>query len=110
MIRVLFVCGVLLPIFGCGASAKVSGRVTCQGKPVAGSILFSPKGEDPKNTGPAVNAALKEDGTYEVHLKSLGKHTVVVTPRDIQYPVPPGQFDYPCERTPVERDIQAGEN
>jgi hypothetical protein len=101
----------LLTLIGCGGPAThVSGRVTCQGKPVVGQILFSPKGEDARNTGRGVPATLKDDGTYDLRLTSVGKHTIVVTPRDVKYPVPPGEFDYPCDRTPVERDLQAGDN
>lgn len=95
---------------GCGVSAKVSGTVTCQGRPVVGSILFSPKGEGPENTGPAVPAQIKADGSYEVTLKTIGEHTVVITPADVKYPVPEGEFDYPCDRTPSLHQIQAGEN
>jgi hypothetical protein len=102
---------ILLALVGCGEQkAQVTGRVTCQGKPVVGSILFSPKGENERNTGPAVNTALGEDGSYELQLKTTGKHTVVVTPRDIKFPVPPGELDYPCDRSPLEREIQAGPN
>jgi hypothetical protein len=100
-----------LALIGCGEhSAQVTGRVTCEGKPVTGSILFSPKGEGESNTGPAVNAPIGEDGSYELRLKTTGKHTVVVTPRDIKFPVPPGELDYPCDRTPFEREVQAGPN
>jgi hypothetical protein len=101
----------LLTLVGCGDhTAHVTGQVTCQGKPVTGSILFSPKGENESNTGPAVNAPLTEDGSYELRLKTVGKHTVVVTPRDIRFPVPAGELDYPCDRSPVEREVQAGHN
>jgi len=55
----------LLALIGGGSpSAKVTGRVTCQGKPVAGSILFSPKGEEAGNNGSAVSANLDEHGNY----------------------------------------------
>jgi hypothetical protein len=101
----------LLGLMGCGGpAATVSGRVTCRGIPVVGGIVFSPKGEDERNKGPAVPAQLKEDGSYEVRLTTIGKHTVVVTPRDVKFPVPPGEFDYPCDRTPLERDVKAGDN
>jgi hypothetical protein len=107
--QVVLMLTLVLAAIGCSDySAQVRGRVTCENKPVVGSILFSPRGEDPSNTGPAVSAALNEDGAYELKLKSIGKHTVVITPRDIKFPVPPGQFDYPCDRSPLERDIQAG--
>lgn len=93
---------------GCGGpSAKVTGRVTCQSKPVAGVILFSPKGKD---GGTAVTAPLLDDGSYELRLTSIGAYTVVVTPRDIIGRPKAGAFDYPCDRSPLERDIRAGDN
>ncbi len=110
-LKIVAIPSVCLAIIGCGnQGAKVSGQVTCQGNPVTGSILFSPLGEDEGNTGPAVTAPLSEDGSYQLRLKTVGKHTVVVTPRDVKFPVRPGEFDYPCERAPVEREVQAGEN
>jgi hypothetical protein len=105
---------VLLVMFllaGCGGpAARVTGHVTCQGKPVKGSILFSPKGEDASNKGPGVAALIKEDGTYEVRLTAIGKHTVVITPSEIKYPLKPGEVDFPCDRSPSEWDVKAGDN
>jgi hypothetical protein len=110
-IKIVAIPSVCLAMMGCGnQGAKVSGQVTCQGNPVMGSILFSPKGEDEGNTGPAVTALLNEDGHYQLRLKTVGKHTVVVTPRDVKFPVRPGEFDYPCDRSPVEREVQTGDN
>jgi len=110
-VKVTSMLAVLLAAIGCGEpSAQITGRVTCQDKPVVGSILFSPRGEGESTPGPAVTAPLDEDGTYRLTLKSIGKHAVVVTPRDVKFPVPPGQFDYPCDRSAVERDVQAGPN
>ncbi len=101
----------LLAAAGCGGqSATVTGRVTCNGKPVVGGILFSPKGDDAGNTGPAVHAELKEDGSYQLKLTTVGKHNVVVTPKDIKYPVPPGEWDYPCDRSPQLWEVKAGDN
>ena len=101
----------LLGVVGCGDNAaQVTGQVKCQGKPVVGSILFSPQGENESNTGSAVSAPLGEDGSFQLQLKTIGKHTVVVTPRDVKFPVPAGEFDYPCDRSPVEREVQAGKN
>jgi hypothetical protein len=96
---------------GCGGrTAQVKGRITCEGKPVVGVILFSPKGDEGGNRGSAVTATLNDDGAYELKLPSTGKYTIVVTPRDVNYPPKPGEFDYPCDRSPLERDIQAGDN
>ena len=101
----------LLALAGCGErSVQVTGRVTCQDKPVRGSILFSPAGDDESNTGLAVSAPLNEEGAFQLRLKTIGKHTVVITPRDVKFPVPAGQFDYPCDRSPLEKDVQAGDN
>src|SRR5262245_62200491 len=96
---------------GCGgSSAKVTGRITCQGKPVVGVVLFSPKGGDGIDAGPSVSAPLKEDGTFELRLPSIGKYAVVITPRDITLRPKPGEFDFPCDRSPLEREINAGDN
>ncbi len=95
---------------GCGSTpTKVTGRVTCDGNPVKGTILFSPFGEGEKNTGQAETATLKEDGSYEIVLKTIGKHRVVVSPSDIVYPAPPGK-EYPCDLTPMERELNVGNN
>ena len=92
---------------GCGGpSAKVTGRVTCQNKPVVGLILFSAKGQ----VGTSATAELSEDGSYELRLTSIGMHTIVVTPRDVVLRPKAGAFDYPCDRSPLEREIKAGDN
>jgi hypothetical protein len=110
-VRGVAVLAGLLALIGCsGSVATVKGRVTCQGNPVKGSILFSPKGEDANNTGPAVPAQLKDDGSFELKLTTIGKHAVTVTPSDVKYPVKPGEMDYPCDRSPQEREIKAGSN
>ncbi|HJZ58014.1 MAG TPA: hypothetical protein VKE74_23855 [Gemmataceae bacterium] len=106
LVVVLFALG----LAGCGGPAtRVSGRVTCGGKPVRGSILFSPLGEGPNNTGPSVAAPLNDDGTFELELKTVGKHRVVVSPADVVYPAKPGQ-EYPCDLAPAERELKAGGN
>jgi hypothetical protein len=95
---------------GCGGpSAKVTGRVTCQGQPVVGVILFSPKTAE-GGAGASVSAPLQEDGSFELQLKNTGKYTVVVTSHDVTLKPKAGQFDYPCDRSPLERDIVAGDN
>lgn len=105
-VAVPFIALAILTSTGCGGpSARVTGRITCQGKPVVGVILFSPKGE-----GTSASAPLHEDGSYELRLTNIGVHTVVVTPRDVALRPKPGRFDYPCDRSPVERDIKAGDN
>jgi hypothetical protein len=97
---------------GCGTpSARVTGRVTCDGKPVVGVILFSPKPDETGNAaGSAVTAPLGEDGRFELKLTSMGAHTVVVTPHDVVARPKRGQFDYPCDRSPLERTVQPGDN
>ena len=102
---------ILLFLAGCGSRlARVTGNVTCQGKPVAGSILFSPKGENAGNQGPAVSAPIQVNGGYALQLTSLGKHIVIITPRDLKYPVKHGEQDFPCARSATEWDVQAGDN
>ena len=96
---------------GCSQRAsQVTGHVTCEGNPVVGSILFSPAGEGEDNTGLSVPAPLDKDGAFKLQLKTTGKHTVVITPRDVKFPVPAGQFDYPCDRSPIEKEVQPGDN
>ncbi len=110
-VRVVPVFAALFALIGCsGPSAKVKGRVTCEGKPVVGSILFSPKGENPNNTGPAVNGETDEDGNYELTLSTIGKHNVVVSPRDVKFRLKKGDVPHPCDLAPRELDLKAGEN
>jgi hypothetical protein len=104
---VALACVMLLA--GCGGqTVKVAGRVTCQDKPVSGVILFSPQGDGAP--GPAVSASLNEDGRFELRLTTTGKHTIVVTPRDVVLRPKPGEFDYPCDRSPLTRELDAGDN
>ncbi len=109
--KMVAVLAVMLALTGCGGPvAKVTGRVTCQGKPVPGVIRFSPVGEDASNAGPAVTAEMKDDGVFDLRLTSIGKHKVIVSPRDINYPTPPGDFDFPCDRKAQEHEVKAGDN
>lgn len=87
LVTVLVFVGVVLIAFvvitlsrSGGTVATVTGRVTYADKPVAGQILFSPQGQTPENTGPAVLAQLDDDGGYKVELKTTGLHSVVVNP------------------------------
>jgi hypothetical protein len=99
----------IVTLAGCGGPAvTVTGRVTCEDKPVVGVILFSPKGESAY--GPSVSAPLGEDGRFQTRLTTAGKHTIVITPRDVILRPKPGEFDYPCDRSPLERDLQPGDN
>jgi hypothetical protein len=103
-----------LALVGCGGPAvTVTGRVTCEDKPVVGLILFSPKGENAQNPGHSVSAPLGDDGRFQIRLTTVGKHTIVITPitpRDVTLRPKPSAFDYPCDRSPLERDLQPGEN
>jgi hypothetical protein len=102
---------VVLAASGCGGSTPtVHGRITCDGNPVVGVVLFSPKAVDGGNAGPPVSAELKEDGSYELQLTTPGTYTVMVTPRDVNPRPRPGQFDYPCDRSPREQTVKAGDN
>ena len=101
----------LLTLVGCGGpSAKVTGTVKCGGKPVAGTILFSPKGEDESNKGPAVSAILQADGSYELALRTIGKHAVVISPSDVKFHRRTAEAAYPCDLSPKEWDVTAGDN
>src|SRR5262245_43269827 len=96
---------------GCGGStANVTGRVTCQGRPVVGLTLSSTKDQSGGKAGAAATAELDNDGRFQLPLTSTGMHTVVVTPRDVVLRPKKGEFDYPCDRSPLERDIKAGAN
>lgn len=99
-------------VIGCGGSrsAKVTGNVKCQGKAITGSITFSPFGESKENTGAAVSAPLKPDGSYELTLKTIGKHRVVVSPDDVKYPVKEGEEMHRCDLSPQEFDLKEGDN
>lgn len=106
-----FLLFIALLCIGCGGSpsAKVVGRVTCGDKPVKGTVMFSPFGEGEDNTGQAVSTELSDDGSYQVQLKTVGKHRIVVSPSDIVYPAKPGE-EYPCILTPIEKEVKPGDN
>jgi hypothetical protein len=104
----------LPPLFGCGAPAlaPVSGRVTCDGKPLPlGTILFSPLPasgtdlESPKAAGGGISNGRFEyvttfkqgDGAF------IGKHRVMVTM----------EFPESCPCLPTKEiilEIQPGHN
>src|SRR5580765_3683418 len=109
MFRTAVLLGVLLVAAGCGGEqARVTGKVTCKDKPVVGSILFSAKGETDEASGQSISVPLDDDGKFDAKLKVSGIYTVVITPRNIRFPVPQGEFDYPCNRDPLEREIPPG--
>jgi len=94
---------------GCARPTTVAGKVTCNGKPVRGSILFSPAGEGGNNTGEAVAVPLKDDGSYSLAINTVGKHRVVVSPEDVVYTDKPGGA-YPCDLSPLEKVLAPGSN
>ena len=95
---------------GCGpGTAKVTGKITCNGIPVKGSVQISPFGEGSDNTGPAVSAPLKEDGSFALEIKTTGKHRIQVSPSDVKYPAKPGE-EYPCDLSPIEKELKPGQN
>jgi hypothetical protein len=106
--------GVLFGAFGvvgCGGpQATVSGCITCEGKPVTGVVLFSSKGDSAGGVHQSVSAPLSPTGNYTLQLNGVGKYMVVVTPSDVVLRPKAGSFDYPCDRTPKEFDIAAGNN
>jgi hypothetical protein len=100
-----------LAVAGCGGpKATVSGCITCEGKPVSGVVLFSSKGDAAGSVHQSVSAPLSPTGNYTVQLNGAGKYVVVVTPSDVVLRPKAGRFDYPCDRTPKEVDIVAGDN
>ena len=106
----LLVALCVVPVAGCGGpSAKVVGTVTADGKPVPGTVQFSPLGEGADNTGPPAAVPLGPDGGYALELKTVGKHRVVVSPSDVPYPVRPGQ-EYKYDLAPTEQVVKAGDN
>ena len=73
-------------------------------------IQFTAKAESADNTGPPAFGQIAADGSFEVGLKSIGKHTVVVTPSDIRFPVPKSEFDHRCDHSPRNVEIVSGSN
>jgi hypothetical protein len=104
--------GVLIGTFGvvgCGGpQATVSGCITCQSKPVSGVVLFSSK--EAGSVHESVSAALSPTGNYTLQLNGVGKYVVVVTPSDVVLRPKAGSPDYPCDRSPREIEIVAGNN
>jgi hypothetical protein len=113
LMRCFWAAAILLGVVmlsGCGGrSATVTGRVTCQGKPVPGEIIFSPKGVSEENKGPAVNASLDEDGRYTVKLTSYGSHRISIRPSEMPAPETEGKA-FPCDLSTLERNVNPGSN
>jgi hypothetical protein len=80
---------------GCGGgdpdrkpTAKVTGKVTLEGAPIAGgSLIFAPMGDGKSNiVGKSGQATIKSDGTYTVSTYGtddgaiIGKHRVLFSP------------------------------
>jgi len=83
----------LLVVAGCGPGlpevAKVSGRVTCDGKPVTtGTIQFWP------DQGRSARGTIQPDGTYSLTTFTdqdgavLGKHTVTIEATKVEAAMP----------------------
>ena len=106
-----FVALVLLGLLaGCSGSdqfptAKVSGKITYQNKPVPnGTVMFVPEGDKPSATG-----ELKPDGTYELTTYEegdgavLGPHTVMITAvEDMSNKLPEQRSGTPQALVPVK--------
>ena len=126
MFRSALLTLILLAMPGCGSgleeypTAKASGKVLCDGQPVANvRLVFSPIGKKGKiESGKSGLADAKEDGTFTVSTYGtedgavIGKHNVVVTsPHPEDFP----HFTCSCEtdgrKTVQEVEVTAdGEN
>lgn len=83
-----FLLGLALLAAGCGRTsvAPVSGRVTLDGKPLAGAtIIFQPESEE-MNPGPGSHGTTDAAGQYTLHLTTgdvkgavVGRHRVSIT-------------------------------
>jgi len=90
--------GVLLllgAVAGCGSGgkARVTGKVTMNGKPVTGGLVsFTPIAAEKKEPGKPASGEVQQDGTYTLGTESKGdgavpgKHSVRYTPPTIPYP------------------------
>jgi len=89
--------GVLLllgAIAGCGTGgkARVTGKVTVNGKPVTGGLISFTPVADQKEPGKPASGEVQQDGTYTLGTESkgdgvvAGKHSVRYTPPSIPYP------------------------
>jgi hypothetical protein len=129
MARFLFFALTVLAagLCGCGGNefpvAPVTGKVTCQGKPVTeASISFSPFTDDNKvKPGKAAEATLNEKGEFSLNTYGnrdgavIGKHRVTVImidsykkndceePREIILEVKSGQNHFDIELANVEK-------
>jgi hypothetical protein len=76
----------LIAASGCGADngltlAKVSGKVTFNGKPVTNGTVFFMPDESAGTVGPAAAASLKADGTYIMSTENPSDGVIVGTHR-----------------------------
>jgi len=78
---------------GSGGKARVTGKVTVNGKPVTGGLVsFAPIATDKKEPGKPAAGEVQQDGSYTLGTESKndgavpGKHSVRYTPPSIPYP------------------------
>jgi hypothetical protein len=90
---------------GSGGKARVSGKVTVNGKPVtAGLISFTPVASGQKEPGKPAAGEVQQDGSFTLGTESKadgavpGKHTVRYTPPTMSYPE--GKTPRPGEAPP----------
>jgi len=87
----LTACIACLLLTGCETSVvPVSGRVTLDGKPLAGAVVtFQPRADGPASGAPAAGSVGRtdEDGRYTLHVikpdqpgAAVGEHTVTISP------------------------------
>lgn len=104
-------CSTLLLVSGCSnPKYSVSGRITCHGKPVVSSLLISPMGDGPLNTGPSVQGQTDADGRYTVELQTVGPHYVEVSPDDLGYDGHKITSKHQCSFDPRIVEFDKGKN
>src|SRR5262249_28886803 len=101
--RLIVLSCVLLPALGCGGTTvvPVSGKVTLNGKPLAGAtVTFQPYYKDKREAGPASSGETNAQGEFTLKLAGknvngavIGEHKVSISA--LQGPAPSSADDNP---------------
>lgn len=113
---------------GCGGGvdqlhvARVSGKVSCNGKPVtAGMVIFMPRvepGEDSMKSGKSASGLIQPDGTYVLSTYGSNDGAIVAT-HSVQVFAPPLEDDdipltvenqFACGNAPLEKVVYDTDN